>query len=74
MQWHTQADDITTYIRVQIYFNFPGISATKILTWNCHVDGSTNIRYVMILGRYQLTALGLNKTLSENKIKEYYVS
>ena len=74
MQWHTQADDITTYIMVQICFNFPGISATKILTWNCHVDGSTNIRYVMILGRYQLTALGLNKTLSENKIKEYYVS
>ena len=42
--------------------------ATKIVTWKCHVAKSTNIRYDMILGRYLLTALGLDLKFSENVI------
>ena len=41
MQCHTQAGSIITNIKVKIAFTLPGISAKKILTWNCHVDDST---------------------------------
>ena len=40
MQWHTQAGSITTNLKVKIDFTFPEISATKIVTWNCHADAS----------------------------------
>ena len=60
MQWHTQWVKITNSIRVKIDFTLPELTATKIMTWNFHVDESANIRYDMILGRYLLTALGLN--------------
>ena len=60
MQWHTQVGIITTNIKVEIYFTLPKISATKIVTWNFHVDDSAKGGYDMILGRYLLTALGSN--------------
>ena len=44
----------------------PDFSATKIVTWKCHVNESTNDKYDMILGRYLLTALGLEIIFSEN--------
>ena len=68
MQWHTQAGNITTNMEVKIDFTIPGLSATKIVTWDCHVDGSAKVRYDMILGRDLLTELVLNLTLSENVI------
>ena len=37
--------------------------ATKIVTWDYHVDDSAKGRYDVILGRYLLTALGLNLKL-----------
>ena len=55
MQWHKQDDNITTNIKVKIYFNLPKLSATTIVTWNFHVDESAKGRYVMILGIYILT-------------------
>ena len=36
----------------------PVLSATKIMTWKCHVDDSTAGRYDMIIHRDQLTKLG----------------
>ena len=57
MQWHIQAEIITTNIRVKIDFILPEISATKIVTWNCHVDDFSNGRQEMVLGRDILTAL-----------------
>ena len=43
-------------------------SATKIVTWKCHVDKSTNGRYNMILGRDLLTALRLDLKFSDDVI------
>ena len=52
MQWNTQAGNITNNLKVKIDFTLPGISATNVVTWNCHVDDSDKGRYNMILGRY----------------------
>ena len=60
MQWNTQAVNITTNLNVKIDFTLPGLSATKIVMWNCHVDDAVKGKYDMILGRDILTALGLN--------------
>ena len=46
MQWHTQAGNITTDLRVKIDLTLPEICVMKIVTWNCHIDDS---------GRYLLT-------------------
>ena len=51
MQWHAQASNITTNIKVKIYFTLPKLSATKKLTENCHVNDYAKGRYDMILGR-----------------------
>ena len=50
MQWHTQAGNITTNIKVKLYFTLPTLSATNVLTWNCHVDDSAKGGYDMTLG------------------------
>ena len=71
MQCYTHAGNITADMRVKIYFTLPELSAKKIVTRNVHVDESTKSRYVMILGRHLLTALGLNTKLSEHIIKGY---
>ena len=63
MQWHKETVKITTNITVKIYFTLPELSATKIVTWNFYVDEYAKRRYDIILGRYKLTALGLNLKL-----------
>ena len=57
MQWSTQTGNITTNIKVKVYFNLPALSTTNVVTWNFHVDDSAKGRYDMILGRYLLTEL-----------------
>ena len=47
-----QAGNFTTNLKVKVYFTLTGSSATKIVTWDCHVDDSTKGIYDMILGRY----------------------
>ena len=59
MQCHTQSGNIITNIKVRIDFTLPELSAT-IVTWYYHVDEPAKDRYYMILGRYLLTALGVN--------------
>ena len=71
MKLHTQAGNITTNTKVKIDFTLPGIRATKIVTWNCHMDDSAKGRCDMILGRYLLTELVLNPKFSEYTIKVY---
>ena len=51
MQWNTQVGNITTNLKVKIDFTLPALSATNVVTWNCHVDDSSKGRYDMILGR-----------------------
>ena len=50
---------------MSVDFGLPEFSATKIVTWKCHVDKTTNGRYDMILGRDLLDALGLDINFSE---------
>ena len=66
MQWHTQAGNITTNLKVKIDFNLPEFSLKKIVTCDFHVNDFFKSRYDMTLGRYILTALGLNLKLSEH--------
>ena len=60
MQWHTQAGNISTNIKVEAEFALPELSATNVMMWKCHVDDSAKGRYDMILGKYLLIELGLN--------------
>ena len=71
MQWHIQLGSIPTIIKVKIDFIFPELSATKTVTWNCHVYDSDKRRYDTILGRYLLKSLGLNLKLSDQVIEAY---
>ena len=51
MQWHTQAGNITTNLRVKVDFTLTVLSAMNIVTCKCHVDNSAKGRYNMILGQ-----------------------
>ena len=72
MQWHMQAGNITTNIRVKIFFTLPELSAVKPLIWNSYVDHSAKVRYNMNLCRDLLTAIGLNQNFSDHVINAYY--
>ena len=50
MQWNTQAGNITTNLKVKVDSTLPKLSATNVVTWNCHVYDSAKGRYDMILG------------------------
>ena len=52
MQWNTQAVSINTNLKVKMWFTLPELSATKIVTCNCHVNDAAKGRYDMILGIY----------------------
>ena len=52
VEYHIQADNITTNLKVKIYFTLPEFSTTKTVTWNCHVYDTANGRYDIIRGRY----------------------
>ena len=62
--------NITNNKKVEVDFNFPGFSATKIIMWNFHVDESTKIRYDMSLYIYLVTSLGSDVKFSDHIIKE----
>ena len=51
MQWHTQAGNITTNLKVKVDLTLPALSANNFMTWDYHVNDSANGRYYMILGR-----------------------
>ena len=51
MQWQTKVGNITTNKKVKLDFTLPDFNVTKIVTWNCYVNESANIRYDMIISR-----------------------
>ena len=51
---------LTTNHKVEANFCLLEFRMTKIVTWECHADESSEIRYDMVLGRDILTAFGLN--------------
>ena len=55
-----QSGEFTIQKNVNVDLWIPEFSATKIVTWKCHVDESTNSRYDMNLGRDLLTSMGLH--------------
>ena len=73
IQWHTQAGNINTNIKVKIDITLPEISTTKIVTWNCYVDDYSKVRYDIIFTINILIVLGLNPIFSKHVIKAYYV-
>ena len=48
MEWNTQAESITTNLKVKVYFTLPTLSATNVVTWKFHLDDSAKGRYNMI--------------------------
>ena len=68
IQYHTQAGNITTNLKVEVDFTLPELSAKTLFTCRYHVDDSTKGRYYMILGRDILIELGLNLKLSDHVI------
>ena len=71
IQWQTQARNVTTDLKVNVYFTLTALSATNVVTWKCHVDDSAKGRYDMILARDILTELLLNLKYSKHVIEEY---
>ena len=53
---------------MNVYFCLSELSTTKIVTWKCHVDESTEGRHITILGIYRLKALGPDIKLPDNVI------
>ena len=49
IQWHTQAGNITTNLKVELDFTLLTLIATNDATWKCHMDDSAKGRYDMIL-------------------------
>ena len=69
MQWHRQSVNITTDLKVKVYFSLPVLSAANDVMWKCDVDKSVKGGYDMILGWYISIELGLNLKLSEHVIE-----
>ena len=51
MQWHKQSGNITTNIKIEVYYTLPELIPTNGMTLKCHVDDSSKYIYDMILGR-----------------------
>ena len=51
IQWHTQAGNITTNLKVKVYFTLPALSAINVVTWKWHVYYYNKGRYNIILVR-----------------------
>ena len=66
--WETQSGKFVTSNKVNVDFYLTYSSATKIVSWKCHAGNKTNSRCNMILGRYLLTALGLDLKISAKLI------
>ena len=69
MKWKTQAGNFITNQKVKVYLCLLEYSATKIVTWECNVDDSSESRYATIPGRDILTILGLYFKFTNNVIK-----
>ena len=66
--WENKSGNFMTLKKMNVDFCLLEFSATKIVTWKCHLDEPTNGRYGMILGRDLLTALGMDLKFSDTSI------
>ena len=55
MQWHTQAGNVTTNLKVKVYFTLPTLSTMNVVTCKCYVNNYAKGIYNMILGKYPWT-------------------
>ena len=55
MQWHMQARNVTTNLKVKVDFTLPTLRATNSVTSKWNVDDSAKGGYDMILRRDLLT-------------------
>ena len=60
IQWKTQLGNLIDNHKVNTNFYLPELSKTNILTWDCHVDDSAEIRCDVIMGIDLLTAIELH--------------
>ena len=47
MKCHTQAGNITTDMKIKVYFTLPSLSVTHVVAWECHVDDPSKGGYDM---------------------------
>ena len=64
--WETQTGKFTTLKKFNGDFCVPEFSATRILTWKCHVAESAKGWYDIILDKDLLTTLGPDLIFSDN--------
>ena len=65
-----KASNLTTNQKVKVNFCLPDFGMTKIVTWECHVDKSSEIRYDIIVGRYIITLFLLYIYFVNTSLKE----
>ena len=69
MQWHMQAQNFTTDIKIKVDITLPALSAMNSVMCKFHMNDSARGRYDMILGQDILTELGLYLIFSEHVIE-----
>ena len=69
IQCYTQAGNITTNLKVKVYFTLPAPSAKNVMTWKYHVGDSDKGRYDVILVQDLFIELVLNLKFPEHIIK-----
>lgn len=67
-QWQAQAGTFTTDQKHKLNFFLQEFSATKIVTWECHVDESNEVQYDIFLVIDLLTTLIIYTKVSKNDI------
>ena len=68
MQWHMQAENITTNIMVKGIFTLPAPSTTNFVTWKCYMNEYDKGRFNNILELDILKELVSNLKWSEHFI------
>ena len=60
--------NFTKTFMVKVEFSLPVLSATKIVTWKCHMDDSLSGRYDMVIGRHIFSKLVIDLKFYTNNI------
>ena len=70
-QWTTMGGKFVTRQQRHIQFRLSEFNTSKIITWNCHIDETsdpTKAQYDMIIGTDLMTELGIDINFSTNKM------
>ena len=55
IEWGTHAGNFTANYMVNVELSLQEFSVTKIVTWKCHVNDNTEVRYDMSIVPYLFT-------------------